>query len=77
VTERCEHCGHSIGPRKPMRICTLCKRPISKREKWHFIDVMIGKVRTTQVQHRHCDNPESYYTKEEQAKVEARWKGKR
>lgn len=48
----------------PKRICTACNRPIGLDHKWTFVD---GRPR-----HRHCDNPDDYYTKAERAAINAK-----
>lgn len=49
---RCLMCGQPIGPRKPSRVCGICKRPILKGHKFYFDSSM--------VRHRNCDRPDSY-----------------
>ncbi|MDR7232809.1 hypothetical protein J2X45_003919 [Caulobacter sp. BE264] len=47
------------APRRPVRACFDCNRPIAARDKWTL--AQRGGVLTTV--HRHCDNPSSYYAK--------------
>lgn len=51
--DRCPTCGKPIDNPIAKRICCLCKSSILKHHKY-FIN---GDGR---LQHRHCDNPESY-----------------
>jgi hypothetical protein len=58
--ERCPHCQQRMPKPKvkrvPDRICRSCGDPVLVHHKWkHVTD---GTM--TWVEHRHCDNPESY-----------------
>ncbi len=49
---RCPVCQQPVRA-MPRRICTGCKKPIRRHDKWTF-------TKAGRVKHRNCKQPESY-----------------
>lgn len=60
IRERCPHCQQRMPKPKAVRaydrICRNCSQPIRTHHKWK----VITDGSASWVEHRHCDNPESY-----------------
>lgn len=56
AAKRCRTCKQPLpqGPR--IRLCARCGEPIRLHDKWVFMT----RRKRTAVEHRNCDNPESY-----------------
>lgn len=51
---RCPTCGAFVfEPKRPKRICHLCKRPIVRHDKFYFDT-------ESRVRHWDCNNPTAY-----------------
>ncbi len=55
----CPNCCHQFDTsqvKSGKRICSECKKPIGRHDKWFFRP-------DGRIQHRHCDDPEQYVKK--------------
>ena len=59
MTDRCPCCRKPYNETNSRRVCRKCKMQIGSHDKWFFAD-------DGRVEHRHCDNPESYKPKSEE-----------
>jgi hypothetical protein len=57
---RCSCCAQPIT-KEPVRVCTVCHRPILRGHKW--------QIRNGRLRHRLCRWPESYLTPAEYKKA--------
>lgn len=53
----CPTCGKPFKTESPVRFCRLCKKPILKGHKFRWVN-LDGNVTT--IEHRNCDEPNSY-----------------
>lgn len=65
ATVECPQCHHTFNtaPQTTFkRICVDCNQPIRSHHKY-YLRIVEGK---TEMAHRFCNNPDSYFPKEEQ-----------
>jgi hypothetical protein len=54
--KRCPTCKQVIADKVNVRTCYKCLFPIGRHDKYRYVN----RVGITTIEHRHCDNKESY-----------------
>jgi predicted amidophosphoribosyltransferase len=60
--KECPSCKRPAS-RMPKRFCSRCQKPIRAHDKWFMYRKWrrLGGVFVTVIEHRHCENPQSYF----------------
>lgn len=66
MSKRCPTCKQVVPDKVQVRMCYKCNLPIALHDKYRYVN----RFGMTTLEHRHCDNTDSYLPKKVKAEVE-------